>query len=131
MNVWDVFWFLLVFVPLAILWTITLVDMMGRSDLLGWQKAIWAMVIVFFPWIGVFAYLLTRPRATPFPAYAGGSVPSQTYSPQRAPAAGPTTAVPASVGPTTAEPTTAEPTTAEATTSEPTQVAGNGHAAQA
>ncbi|HEX9414914.1 MAG TPA: PLDc N-terminal domain-containing protein [Ktedonobacterales bacterium] len=63
MNVWDVFWFLFLFVPLAILWVIVLFDMMGRRDLVGWQKAIWAMVIVFFPWIGVFAYLIARPSA--------------------------------------------------------------------
>ena len=127
MSVWDVFWFLLVFIPLAILWTITLVDMMGRRDLLGWQKAIWAMVIVFFPWIGVFAYLLARPREAPFPAYAGGSAPPsqmptpQAYPPQRSPAAEPATAGPATAGPATAEPTTAEPT----------QVSGDGHGAQA
>jgi hypothetical protein len=98
MDVWNVFWFLFLFVPLAILWVIVLVDMMGRHDLVGWQKAIWAMVIVFFPWIGVFAYLIARPRGATFPAYAGGSAPSspmptpQAYTPQRPPTAAPTTA---------------------------------------
>ncbi|HEX9414980.1 MAG TPA: PLD nuclease N-terminal domain-containing protein, partial [Ktedonobacterales bacterium] len=78
-------------------------DMMGRRDLVGWQKAIWAMVIVFFPWIGVFAYLIARPREATFPAYAGGPAPSspvpsspvpttQAYTPQRPPTAAPTTA---------------------------------------
>jgi Phospholipase_D-nuclease N-terminal len=84
MNAWDVFWFLFLFIPLCILWGMTLFDMMGRRDLVGWQKAIWAAVIIFFPWIGVFAYLIVRPRNMPMPATAGDAPYSaqQQYSPQ-------------------------------------------------
>jgi len=76
MNVWDVFWFLFVFIPLTILWFIALLDMFGRRDLVGWQKAIWAMVIIFFPWIGVFAYLIVRPREAPMPTFMTAPPPS-------------------------------------------------------
>jgi hypothetical protein len=90
MNVWDVFWFLFVFVPLTILWVITLFDLFGRRDLVGWQKALWAMVIIFFPWIGVFAYLVSRPREAPFPAFSNPAPSSaQAYTPQSAPTPGP------------------------------------------
>jgi hypothetical protein len=70
MNAWDVFWFIFVFLPLTILWVITLIDMMGRPDLVGWKKAVWATVIIFFPWIGIFAYLILRPREPKTSTYA-------------------------------------------------------------
>jgi hypothetical protein len=69
MNAWDVFWFIFVFLPLSILWVITLLDVMGRPELFGWQKAVWVAVIIFFPWIGIFAYLIMRPRGEPASTY--------------------------------------------------------------
>lgn len=97
MTTWDVFWFLFLFIPLIILWGAALFDLMGRRDLVGWKKAIWAMVIIFFPWIGVLAYLILRPREMTMPAYAGGSAPASpmaAYPPQASPAADPTEQVP-------------------------------------
>jgi hypothetical protein len=98
MNAWDVFWFIFIFLPLTILWVIVLLDMMRRPDLVGWQKAIWAMVIIFFPWIGVFAYLIVRPRepaaqtykGTPSTAPGDYAAPraTESMSPQVAPATG-------------------------------------------
>jgi hypothetical protein len=35
MNVWDVYWFRCDFIPLTFLWVITLVDTMGRMDLIA------------------------------------------------------------------------------------------------
>ncbi len=106
MNVWDVFWFLFLFIPLCILWVIVLLDVIRRTSLVGWQKAVWVMVIIFFPWIGVFAYLILRPEEAPLPAYAGrtaaaagaaGTVPAApTYSPQESPAS-PASSSPAAV----------------------------------
>lgn len=85
-DVWNVFWFIFIFVPLSILWVITLLDVFWRPDLVGWQKAIWVMVIIFFPWIGVFAYLILRPRGAPFPTSARGSAPaSPAYTAQSTP----------------------------------------------
>jgi hypothetical protein len=80
MNAWDVFWFIFVFLPLTILWIVTLLDMMGRPDLFGWQKAIWAAVIIFFPWIGIFAYLIMRPRGKPESTYTKSDTKSDTKS---------------------------------------------------
>lgn len=91
MNAWDVFWFLFLFIPLCILWVIVLFDVIGRNDMVGWQKAIWAMVIIFFPWIGVFAYLIVRPRHVTVPPYPGASAPaSPTYTREASPTAVPT-----------------------------------------
>lgn len=84
MSVWDVFWFIFIFVPLLILWVIVLVEVFNRRDLVGWQKALWVMGVIFFPWIGVFAYLILRPRDLPLGAAARS--PGQG-TPQSAPQA--------------------------------------------
>jgi hypothetical protein len=86
MSAWDVFWFLFVFIPLGILWVLVFIDVMGRRDLVGWQKAIWVMVVIFFPWIGIFAYLLVRPREVAGPIYAAGPAPApQASAPPQSP----------------------------------------------
>lgn len=105
MTARDVFWLLFIFVPLCIIWAVTLIDMMRRNDLVGWMKALWAMVIIFFPWIGVCAYLILRPREATASAYARDTAPTSaaaaapvsptpTYRPQTAPTAVPTQATP-------------------------------------
>jgi hypothetical protein len=88
MNVWDVFWFLFLFLPLAIMWGLVLVDLMGRRDLVGWQKALWVAVIIFFPWIGILAYLIVRPRSAPGGYVGGTSAPAETYMPSAYPTPG-------------------------------------------
>jgi hypothetical protein len=50
MNVWQIFWVLLVLVPLTIAWTFAVFDIFRRGDLSGWGK------------FGTFVYLLFRPR---------------------------------------------------------------------
>jgi hypothetical protein len=93
MTTWDVFWLLFVFVPLTILWIVVLMDMMGRRDLLGWQKAIWVVVIIFFPWVGILAYFVVRPAEAAFPATAARPAPAaQANTPRGSPTAAPTQA---------------------------------------
>ncbi len=90
MTAWDVFWFFFLFVPLTLLWIAMLIDVLGRRDLVGWQKALWVMGIIFFPWIGIFAYLVLRPREAASPVIASaGPPPAQTYKPQSAPTGAP------------------------------------------
>lgn len=43
----------------AVIWVF--IDNFRRSDHDGWTKALWAFGIIFFPIIGVFAYVVTRP----------------------------------------------------------------------
>jgi len=35
-------------------------DIMRSHDLSGWGKALWSIGIIFFPFIGIFAYLIVR-----------------------------------------------------------------------
>ena len=35
-------------------------DLFRRHDVSGWAKAIWVIAILIFPYLGVFAYLITQ-----------------------------------------------------------------------
>ena len=65
MSFWDIVWFIIIsfaFVSyLMALWWI-LGDLFQDSDMSGWAKAIWIVVLLFFPFLSVFIYLVTRGR---------------------------------------------------------------------
>jgi hypothetical protein len=66
MTFWDLFWLLVIFLPLLLLWGFALVDIFRRDDLSGAWKAVWVFVIIVIPWFGTLVYLLfRRPGATP------------------------------------------------------------------
>ena len=63
---WDVFWTILIFMAWVIwIWMVimVLIDIFSRSDLSGWGKAVWVVLIIVLPFIGVLIYLI---------AYSGG-----------------------------------------------------------
>jgi hypothetical protein len=37
-------------------------DLFRRHDTSGWAKAIWVIALIVFPYLGVFAYLITQSR---------------------------------------------------------------------
>ena len=37
-------------------------DLFRRHDISGWAKAIWVIALIVFPYLGVFAYLITKSR---------------------------------------------------------------------
>ena len=37
-------------------------DLFRRHDISGWAKAIWVIALLIFPYLGVFAYLITQSR---------------------------------------------------------------------
>ena len=63
MDFWDVFWLLLLFIPLLILWSCAFVDLFRRNDIPGIAKAGWLLLCLLFPWVGVVIYLSFRPNA--------------------------------------------------------------------
>jgi hypothetical protein len=66
MDFWDVFWLLLIFIPLLLIWGFALVDIFRRDDLAGWLKALWVVVVIIAPFFGTLVYLIFRPPgATP------------------------------------------------------------------
>jgi hypothetical protein len=58
---WDLFWLLLIYVPLVLIWSTSLIDVFRRDDLGGLGKASWVVVIFLLPFIGTLIYLVTRP----------------------------------------------------------------------
>ena len=58
---WGLIW-LSLFIPLMFLWGFTLWDILGRRDLGGVSKALWAMAILFLPLFGMFMYFISRPK---------------------------------------------------------------------
>jgi hypothetical protein len=58
---WTVVLFTLFFLWIfVVLWTF--VDNFRRKDHSGWAKALWFLFILFLPIVGVFVYLIARPR---------------------------------------------------------------------
>src|SRR5437762_14099368 len=57
-DVFAVFMFVLWF------WLLIIVisDLFRRHDISGWVKAIWVIALIVFPYLGIFAYLITQPR---------------------------------------------------------------------
>jgi hypothetical protein len=37
-------------------------DLFRRHDISGWVKAIWVIALIVFPYLGIFAYLITQSR---------------------------------------------------------------------
>ena len=57
-EVFAVFLFVLWF------WLLIIVisDLFRRHDISGWVKAIWVIALIVFPYLGIFAYLITQSR---------------------------------------------------------------------
>ncbi len=65
MTFWDAFFLCWIYIPRLMLWAISLIALFGRRDLSGGTKALWVIAFFIFPWIGLFAYLITRPSRVP------------------------------------------------------------------
>lgn len=58
---WNVFFILLIWVPLIMLWVFALADIFQRDDLGGGSKALWVAVVILLPFFGTLIYLISRP----------------------------------------------------------------------
>ena len=59
---WATLWFFLFF---AWIWLVITIfgDIFRSRDLSGWGKALWTLLVVFLPWLGVLIYLIVRGRS--------------------------------------------------------------------
>ena len=62
----EVFFLLLIFIPLLLLWAFSLVDLFRRRDLSGLAAAAWLLFIVFLPIFGALVYVTARPGIRDF-----------------------------------------------------------------
>jgi hypothetical protein len=60
-SFWDVFFVMLIWIPLIMIWVFVLMDLFGREDMGGWIKALWVMIIILIPFLGSLIYLIFRP----------------------------------------------------------------------
>jgi hypothetical protein len=63
MPLFDLFWAMLwLFLWIAWIWLLVsvLFDIFRSHDLGGWGKALWALLVVILPFLGVFIYLIAR-----------------------------------------------------------------------
>jgi hypothetical protein len=53
-----------VFVFVLWFWLLIFVisDLFRRHDISGWAKAIWVIALIVFPYLGIFAYMITQSR---------------------------------------------------------------------
>jgi hypothetical protein len=59
----DVFWSILIFFCWVIwIWVVitVLIDVFRRDDMNGWVKALWVVLVVILPWLGVLIYLIAN-----------------------------------------------------------------------
>jgi hypothetical protein len=57
MNFWQWFFLLLIFVPLAIVYFMTIWNIFTRPEMAGWTRALWLLAVIVFPFIGTLVYL--------------------------------------------------------------------------
>jgi hypothetical protein len=56
---WSLLWFFLFLMWLMLVFQV-LIDIFRSHDLSGGAKALWLLFVVFFPYLGVFIYLIAR-----------------------------------------------------------------------
>jgi uncharacterized membrane protein YcjF (UPF0283 family) len=59
----DVFWtMILFFLWVAWIWVLVIIimDLFRRHDTSGWVKALWIIVLIFLPFLGVLVYLIVN-----------------------------------------------------------------------
>lgn len=56
---WSILWFFLFFMWIMLVFNV-IGDVFRSNDLSGGSKAIWSIVIIFMPYLGVFIYLIAR-----------------------------------------------------------------------
>jgi len=59
----DLFWTLLELALFGLwIWLIIVIlgDIFGSTDLSGWEKALWTLLVIVLPWVGVVIYLIAR-----------------------------------------------------------------------
>ena len=62
---WHALMICLVVIPVTLLWASCLVDIVLRSDLAGWHKALWVLLVLVVPLFGALIYLCVRPALPP------------------------------------------------------------------
>jgi Phospholipase_D-nuclease N-terminal len=60
LSFWNLFFLMLIFIPLVMIWAFALIDLFRRPDLSGLAKALWVIAILLLPLLGMLIYFITR-----------------------------------------------------------------------
>lgn len=58
MTFWNLFFLMLIYIPLLVLWVFSLHDLSLRADMSGITRGLWAIAIVFLPVVGMIIYFV-------------------------------------------------------------------------
>jgi heme/copper-type cytochrome/quinol oxidase subunit 2 len=76
-SFWNLFFILLIWVPLAMIWAGAVMDIFRRQDMSGGAKALWLVVVIVLPLVGTLIYMIARPsrpaEPAPEPAVVGAA----------------------------------------------------------
>ena len=61
--IWSLF-LIYIFVMVLFMFVRVFMDIFSRENLSGWGKAGWMLALFFFPFIGIIAYVIVRPKNT-------------------------------------------------------------------
>ena len=75
--------FVLIAIPLLLIWVLTLVDLARRHDLSGGRKVLWALVVLLVPVVGVIVYFVARPPQATDRSATLDPLGDQSYEPVR------------------------------------------------
>lgn len=83
----DLFWTLLELAVFVLwIWLIVIIvsDIFRSADLSGWGKALWTLLVVVLPWVGIVVYLVARGRTMTERRVNGHQHLGSVYSPPTA-----------------------------------------------
>lgn len=58
MGFWSWFFLLLIFIPLLLVYAMTIWNIFTRPEMPGLHRALWLVVVVVFPFVGTLVYLV-------------------------------------------------------------------------
>jgi hypothetical protein len=80
---WHALMICLVVIPVTVLWASCLIDIVLRSDLAGWHKALWVLFVLLVPLFGALVYLIARPALPPGWVTDGKAARAASLAPAR------------------------------------------------
>jgi len=62
MEAWEFLLVMAICLPITAMWVGCIIDIIARPDIHGGSKALWMLLVIFFPLFGSLIYVIARPR---------------------------------------------------------------------
>jgi hypothetical protein len=80
MGFWEAFFLLLIFVPLTLLWAMTLFDIFRRPGMSPVSRALWLVAVIVLPLFGTLAYVIAHGAEQGAPGVGGAAAGTGRWS---------------------------------------------------